>query len=169
MDYSAELLVVDTFSKQTRRFQYLRKKAEDLRPALEDTFKKMGKPRGMLYSDAELGLTAKPTQKLLKKAKHATRNIALKHAPVAERMIGCIKNHANHAIRDTNRKWWEVVDVIVNDTNVNHVNRNTLTQPNDAAKADNREKVKTQRKRHQEERHPPTVDRRGGQGQGRPQ
>ena len=46
-----------------------------------------GKP-DMLYSDAEPGLTSNQTQSWLKRLKNVSHNITLRHAPVAERMIG---------------------------------------------------------------------------------
>jgi hypothetical protein len=91
-----------------------------------------GKPE-MLYSDAEPGLTSNMTQKWLRE-QNIAHNITLRHAPVAERMIGHIKNQIIQAIRGTNKKWWEVVDAVVKDYNENHVSRNTLMTPKDAAK-----------------------------------
>ena len=98
----------------------------------------------MLYSDAEPGLTSNQTQSWLKRQKNIAHNITLRHAPVAERMIGHIKNQIIHAIRGTNKKWWEVVDAVVKDYNENHVSRNTQMTPNKAAKTENRSKVKAQ-------------------------
>ena len=66
----------------------------------------------MLYSDAEPGLTSNMTQKWLKE-QNIAHNITLRHAPVAERMIGYIKNQIIKEIRGNNKKWWEVVDAVV--------------------------------------------------------
>lgn len=55
----------------------------------------------MLYSDAELGLTAHATQNWLNTTKHVAHNITLINAHIAERMIGRIKNPINHANRGT--------------------------------------------------------------------
>ena len=71
-------------------------------------------------------------------------NITLRHAPVAERMIGYIKNQIIHAMRGTDKKWWEVVDTVVKDYNEKRVSRSTLMTPNDAAKKNNQTKVKTE-------------------------
>ena len=56
----------------------------------------------MLYSDAEPGLTSNMTQEWLRE-QNIAHNITLRHAPVAERMIGHIKNQIIHAIRGTNK------------------------------------------------------------------
>ncbi|MFM7979309.1 MAG: hypothetical protein ACKPKO_08340, partial [Candidatus Fonsibacter sp.] len=89
----------------------------------------------MLYSDAEPGLTSNQTQSWLKRQKHIAHNITLRHAPVAEMMIGHIKNQIIHAIRGTNKRWWEVVNTVVKDyKEKNHVSRNTLMTPNGAGK-----------------------------------
>ncbi len=44
----------------------------------------------MIYTDAEQGLTSNKTQAWLKRQKNGAHNITLRHAPVAERMIGHI-------------------------------------------------------------------------------
>ena len=71
-----------------------------------------GKPE-MLYSDAEPGLTSNQTQSWLRRQKNIAHNITLRHAPVAERMIGKIKKQIIHAMRGTDKKWWEVADGVV--------------------------------------------------------
>ena len=101
-----------------------------------------GKPE-MLYSDAEPGLTSNMTQKWLRE-QNIAHNVTLRHAPVAERMIGYIKSQIIHALRDTNKKWWEVVDKVVKDYNENHVSRSTKMTPKEAAKKENEAEVKEQ-------------------------
>jgi hypothetical protein len=96
----------------------------------------------MLYTDAEAGLTGKQTQEWLRE--EVAHNITLKHAPVAERMIGHIKNQITDAMKGTDKKWWEVVDDVVNEYNRNHISRNTQMTPNKAAKSKNQSKVKAQ-------------------------
>ena len=59
-------------------------------------------------------------------------------------MIGYIKSQIIHAIRDTNKRWWEVIDAVVKDYNENHVSRSTLMTPKDAEKKENQAQVKTQ-------------------------
>ena len=53
----------------------------------------------MIYSDAEPGLTSNKTQAWLKRQKNVAHNITLRHAPLAERMIGYIKepDHPCHS------------------------------------------------------------------------
>jgi len=102
-----------------------------------------GKP-DILYTDAEPGLTSNQTQARLKRQKNVAHNITLRHAPVAERMIGYIKSQIIHALRGTNKKWWEVVDAVVKDYNENHVSRSTKMTPKEAAKKENEAEVKEQ-------------------------
>ena len=83
-------------------------------------------------------------QSWLRKKKNIAHNITLRHAPVAERMIGHVKNQIIEAIRGTNKRWWEVVDAVVKDYNEKHKSRSTLMAPNDAGKAENGTEVKTQ-------------------------
>ena len=141
--YSAGLLVVDTFSKKIAVVPIKDKTVATLLPALEQAFRKLaGKPE-MLYTDAESGLTANATQDWLN-TKQIAHNITLRHAPVAERMIGHIKNLIFKTIQITNKKWWEVVDDVVNDYNKNHKSRSTLMTPNEATEPKNQKEVKTQ-------------------------
>ena len=67
VDYSAGLLVVDTFSKKIAVVPLERKTGDDLRPALEEAFAKMGRKPEMLYTDAEAGLTGKKDARLASK------------------------------------------------------------------------------------------------------
>ena len=114
---------------------------ETLTTRSNKAFEKMrGKPE-MLYSDAEPGLTSNMTQKWLRE-QNIAHNVTLRHAPVAERMIGHIKNQIIKAIRGTNKKWWEVVDAVVKDYNENHVSRSTQMTPKEAEKKENRAEVK---------------------------
>ena len=141
--YNAGLLVVDTFSKKIAVVPIEGKTAGDLDKALKQAFEKMrGKPE-MLYSDAEPGLTSNMTQKWLRE-QNIAHNVTLRHAPVAERMIGHIKNQIIKEIRGNNKKWWEVVDKVVKDYNENHVSRSTKMTPKEAAKKENEAEVKEQ-------------------------
>ena len=101
-----------------------------------------GKPE-MLYSDAEPVLTSNMTQKWLKE-QNIAHNVTLRHAPVAERMIGHIKNQIIKAIRGTNKRCWEVVDAVVKDYNENHVSRRAQMTPKEAEKKENQAEVKAQ-------------------------
>ena len=92
-----------------------------------------GKP-DIIYTDAEPGLTSNETQAWLRRQKKVPHNITLRHAPVAERMIGHIKNQIIKALRGTNKRWWEIVYAVVKDYNENHVSRNTQMTPKDAEK-----------------------------------
>ena len=120
----------------------------------------------MIYSDAEPGLTSNQTQSWLKRQKNIAHNITLIHAPVAERMIGYTKNHMVHAIRGTNKRWWEVVDAVVEYYNENHVSRNTLMTPKDAEKIKLPSASEDGTGEHQKNRQPATSNRSRGQGQG---
>ena len=135
VDYAAGLLVVDTFSKKIAVVPIEGKNKEDLGAALEKAFRRMGGKPEMLYTDAEPGLTSNETQSWLMRQKNVAHNITLKHAPLAERMIGHIKHQIIHAIRGTDKRWWEVVDDVVRDyNNNNHVSRNTQMTPKEAEK-----------------------------------
>ena len=57
----------------------------------------------MLYSGAETGCTATSTQDWLAKTKHIAHNVSLAHTPLAERVIGYIRNQITHALRGTNK------------------------------------------------------------------
>ena len=92
VDYVAGLLVVDTFSKKIAVVPIEGKNKEDLGAALDKAFKQMGGKPEMLYTDAEPGLRLNQTQSWLKRQKNVAHNITLRHAPVAERMIGYIKD-----------------------------------------------------------------------------
>ena len=144
VDYVAGLLVVDTFSKKIAVVPIEGKNKEDLGAALEKAFRRMGGKPEMLYTDAEPGLTSNETQSWLMKQKNVAHNITLRHAPLAERMIGHIKNQIIHAIRGTNKRWWEVVDDVVRDYNNNHVSSSTKMTPKEAEKEENQKEVKEQ-------------------------
>jgi hypothetical protein len=98
----------------------------------------------MIYTDAEPGLTSNKTQAWLKRQKNVAHNITLRHAPVAERMVGHKKNQIIHVIRGTNKRWWEVVGAVVKDYNKNHVSRNTQMTPKEAETKENQSEVKEQ-------------------------
>ena len=134
VEYNAGLLVVDTFSKKIAVVPLNRKTGGNLRLALDAAFKQMGSKPEMLYTDAEAGLTGEQTQEWLRQVKVA-HSITLKHAPVAERMIGHIKNQIIYAMEGNDKKWWEVVDDVVNDYNKNHISRSTQMTPNKAARS----------------------------------
>ena len=141
VEYNAGLLVVDTFSKKIAVVPLNRKTGGNLRIALDKAFEQLGRKPEMLYTDAEAGLTGKQTQEWLRE-KEVAHNITLKHAPVAERMIGHIKNQIINAMEGTDKKWWEVVDDVVKDYNKNHISRSTQMTPNKAARSKNRDRVK---------------------------
>ena len=111
---------------------------------MKKAFRQMGGKPEIIYTDAEPGLTSNKTQAWLKRQKNVAYNITLRHAPLAERMIGHKKDQIIHAFRGTNKRWWEVVDAVVKDYNENHVSRSTLMTPKDAEKKKNQTEVKTQ-------------------------
>jgi hypothetical protein len=67
VEYSAGLLVVDTFSQQIAVVPLKRETGDGLRPALEKAFEQMGKKLEMVYTDAEAGLTGTKTQEWFRK------------------------------------------------------------------------------------------------------
>ena len=122
---------------------------EGTKPETEATrskkaFKQMGGKPDMLYSEAKPGLTSNKTQAWFKRQQHIAQNITLRRAPLAERMIGYIKNQIIHTIRCANKAWWDVVGAVVQYYNKNQVSRSRLMTPNGAAKKDHQTQVKTQ-------------------------
>ena len=77
-------------------------------------------------------------------------------------MIGHLKNHIINALKGTDKKWWEVVDDVVNDYNKNHISRSTLMTPNKAARSNNQSKVKAQLESIRESDNPQPRPRRQG-------
>ena len=59
-------------------------------------------------------------------------------------MIGHLEKHVIDDMKETAKKWWDVVDDVVKEYNEKHASRNTLMTPKEAAKSENRAKVKTQ-------------------------
>ena len=70
-------------------------------------------------------------------------DITLGHAPIAERMIGVIKERIVHKLKEPWQMWWNYVDDVVKEYNSENVSRSTKMTPNEAAKAENQQEVKT--------------------------
>jgi hypothetical protein len=149
-NFDAGLLVVDTFSKKLAVVPMADKTHAALLVAMETAFKQLGGKPHMLYTDAEGGLVSNPVQNWLKE-NHIIHNITLKHAGLAERMIGFVKDRVIKHIREEDAlradgrktKWYEVMDAVVKDYNEEHVSSTTKMTPNEAADPDNTRKVKT--------------------------
>ena len=56
-----------------------------------------------------------PDAVVAQRENNIAHNITLRHAPVAERMLGYSKNQIFNAIRGTDKKWREVIDGVVKD------------------------------------------------------
>ena len=95
----------------------------------------------MLYTDAEAALTSKEIQDWLAKERIA-HNITLRHAPLAKRMIGYIKNQIIRHL-SPGEKWWQVEDEVERKYNTEHVSRSTKMTPMEASEDKNRVQVKT--------------------------
>ena len=85
------------------------------------------------------------------KGEGIVHNITLMHAPLAEKMIGFIKNRVVQSIKeeeglkidqDKKIKWYDVMDAVVKKYNEEHVSRATQMTPNEAAEPENKAKVK---------------------------
>ena len=107
-------LAVDTFSKRLAVVPIPNKTTAVIQGALEQAFKEMGGEPGMIFSDAEPALTSAEMQKWFSKERIA-HTITLKHAPLAERMIGYIKTQIVRSMKPGDKRW-QVVPEVVRDT-----------------------------------------------------
>lgn len=149
-NFDAGLLVVDTFSKKLAVVPMVDKTTPAIIAAMETAFERLGgKPR-MLYTDAEGSLTSNGVRDWLKD-EGIVHNITLMHAPLAEKMIGFIKNRVVQSIKeeealkidqDKKIKWYDVMDAVVKKYNEEHVSKTTKMTPNQAAEPENKAKVK---------------------------
>ena len=135
------LLAVDTFSKRLAVVPIPNKTKQTIQSALEKAFKEMGGKPGMIFSDAEPALTSAEMQDWFSKERIA-HTITLKHAPLAERMIGYIKTQIVRSMKP-NDKWWQVVPEVVERYNKEHISRSTKMTPMQASQESNRQQVKT--------------------------
>jgi hypothetical protein len=149
--FNAGLLVVDTFSKQLSVIPLENKEIAALKDGLTKAFAELGGKPKMLYTDAEAALASNETQEWLRR-EDIVHNITLRHAPLAERMIGHIKNQIvsyvsekdmDLNVEDRATKWWDVVPAVVKKYNSKHKSRSTLMTPDKAAKPENQVEVKT--------------------------
>ena len=83
----------------------------------------------MLYTDTEAALTSKEIQDWLARERIA-HNITLRHAPLAERMIGHIKNQIIRHL-SPGEKWWQVEDEVERKYNTEHCLLYTSPSPRD--------------------------------------
>ena len=141
-EYESGLLVVDTFTKMIAVVPMKERNWETIRPALEKAFRKLGGKPHAIYSDAEAALTSDEAAGYFHEQK-IVHNITLGHAPVAERMIGVIKERIVHKLKEPWQMWWNYVDDVVEEYNSENVSRSTKMTPNEAAKASNQQEVKT--------------------------
>jgi hypothetical protein len=58
-------------------------------------------------------------------------------------MIGVIKERIVHKLKEPWQMWWNYVDDVVKEYNSENVSRSTQMTPNEAAKAENQQEVKT--------------------------
>ena len=149
--FNAGLLVVDTFSKKLSVIPMENKEIATLRDGLSKAFAELGGKPKMLYTDAEAALVSNELQEWLRR-EDIVHNITLRHAPLAERMIGHIKNQIvsyvsekdmDLNVEDRATKWWDVVPAVVKKYNSKHKSRSTLMTPDNAAKPENQVEVKT--------------------------
>ena len=94
--------MVDTFTKMIAVVPMKNKYWETIRPALEKAFGKLGGKPHAIYSDAEAALTGYEAAEYFQEQK-IVHNITLGHAPVAERMIGVIKERIVHQLKSHGR------------------------------------------------------------------
>ena len=134
--------MVDTFTKMIAVVPMKNRDWETIRPALEKAFRRLGGKPHAIYSDAEAALTKDEAAEYFHEQK-IVHNITLYHAPIAERMIGVIKERIVHKLKEPWQMWWNYVDDVVEEYNSENVSRSTKMTPNEAAKASNQREVKT--------------------------
>ena len=157
-EYESGLLVVDTFSKKVAVVPMKNRNWDSIRPALERAFGRLGGKPHSIYSDAEASMT-KPEAQTWFRQQGIVHNITLGHAPVAERMIGVIKNKIVEKIGEPRQTWWTEVDSVVDEYNREHVSRSTQMTPNNAHKPENKNEVKTNLEAIRKSNNPqPTID-----------
>ena len=141
-EFESGLLVVDTFTKMIAVVPMKNRDWETLKPSLETAFNRLGGKPYAIYSDAEAALTGYEAAGYFQEQK-IVHNITLGHAPIAERMIGVIKERIVHQLKEPWQMWWNYVDDVVKEYNSENVSRSTKMTPNEAAKAENQQEVKT--------------------------
>ena len=141
-EFESGLLVVDTFTKMIAVVPMKNRDWETLKPSLETAFNRLGGKPYAIYSDAEAALTGYEAAAYFQEQK-IVHNITLGHAPIAERMIGVIKERIVHQLKEPWQMWWNYVDDVVKEYNSENVSRSTKMTPNEAAKAENHREVKT--------------------------
>ena len=98
-EYETGLLVVDAFTKMIAVVHMKNRDWGTLKPSLETAFHKLGGKPYAIYSDAEAALTSDEAAAYFQEQK-IVHNITLGHAPIAERMIGVIKERIVHKLKD---------------------------------------------------------------------
>jgi len=141
-EFESGLLVVDTFTKMIAVVPMKNRDWSTLKPSLETAFNRLGGKPYAIYSDAEAALTGYEAAAYFQEQK-IVHNITLGHAPIAERMIGVIKERIVHQLKEPWQMWWNYVDDVVKEYNSENVSRSTKMTPNEAAKAENQQEVKT--------------------------
>ena len=141
-EFESGLLVVDTFTKMIAVVPMKNRDWETLKPSLETAFNRLGGKPYAIYSDAEAALTGYEAAGYFQE-QEIVHNITLGHAPIAERMIGVIKERIVHQLKEPWQMWWNYVDDVVKEYNSENVSRSTKMTPNEAAKEENQQEVKT--------------------------
>ena len=141
-EFESGLLVVDTFTKMIAVVPMKNRDWPTLKPSLETAFHRLGGKPHAIYTDAEAALTSGEAAGYFQEQK-IVHNITLGHAPIAERMIGVIKERIVHKLKEPWQMWWNYVDDVVKEYNSENVSRSTQMTPNEAAKAENQHEVKT--------------------------
>ena len=135
-EYESGLLVVDTFSKKIAVIPMKNRDWTTIRKALEEAFRRLGGKPGSIYSDAESAMTSGPAKAWFAE-QSIVHNITLGHAPVAERMIGVIKNKIVEKLGAPRNNWWTEVGSVVDEYNREHISRSTKMTANEAHQPDN--------------------------------
>jgi hypothetical protein len=124
------LVVIDTFSKKGEVEPMFNKNSFCVYNALQIIFKKMGLPI-TVYSDDDRAFKAEV--KAFFESEMINHVITRSHAHVAERFIKTLKSAIHDRVRNTDRKWEDMVPFVVTKYNKT-VHSSTGNTPNDGHK-----------------------------------
>jgi hypothetical protein len=133
------LAVIDIFSKKADALPMKNKDSNSVYNSLLKIFKTMGYPMSV-YSDEDSAFKSKVKDWFnVEGIEHiTTRN----HANIIERFIRTLKNGVFDRVRNTDRKWQDILPLVINKYN-NTIHSTIGTTPNDAHNDNNRVSVAT--------------------------
>ena len=139
--YLYGLLAVDSFTKYVHVVAIDRKYQSEWKRALQEIFKKMGKPK-QIYSDPDSSILGKELQGFLTR-EGVELVTTYEHASIAERTIRTIKSLLDKRIEDNPRRWTDVLPEVLKKYNEKMVHSTIGMTPEDATKGRSEFDVKT--------------------------